>query len=128
MKATSASGSVKSVKLAMAGAAVFLLLWSGAAAAAAMAAAMTGALDSPGFWSGFGDGFLALLKLLVSPLYSVALVDTSADTRLYDAGYYLGVLLFAAFAGFAASPAEPEVAAVERRVDEARVNRPVQLS
>jgi hypothetical protein len=128
MRATSTFGSSKTIRLAMAGTAVFLLFWSGAAAAASTGAAIAGSVGSPGFWSGFSDGFLALLKLLVSPLYSVALVDTTADTRLYDVGYYAGVLIFAALAGFAASPAEPVISQVDRRGNEAQVDRPVQLS
>jgi len=125
MKATSTFGLFKSVALAGAGSAAMILLWSGGAEAASIAASM---VDSPGFWSGFGDGFLALLKLLVSPIYSVTLVDTSAEGRLYDVGYYLGVLLFATFAGFSASPAQPVVPQVANRAHEPQVNRPVQLS
>lgn len=115
---TSVSGTAGLLNLPVAGVAIVLVLAAGSAEAAGMA-------YSPGFWSGFGDGFLALLKLLVSPLYDVTLVDTRADAGLYDAGYYLGVLLFAAFAGLAASPAQPEVPAVTENRAEPRVSGPI---
>lgn len=62
----------------------------------------------PGFWVGFGDGLLGLLKLLISPLVDVSIVDPRADGWTYTAGYYLGVLTFAAAGGMAASTASPE--------------------
>ena len=57
----------------------------------------------PGFWAGASDGFLALLKLLVSLVAPVSIVDPAAMSWHYDAGYYVGVLIFAAAAGLAAS-------------------------
>lgn len=62
----------------------------------------------PGFWVGFGDGLLGLLKLLISPLVDVSIVDPRADGWTYTAGYYLGVLTFAAAGGMAASTTSPE--------------------
>jgi len=63
---------------------------------------------APGFWAGFVDGFMALLKLLASPLIQVALVDAGAHALAYDIGYYGGVLTFAASAAAAASSTENE--------------------
>lgn len=58
---------------------------------------------APGFWAGFVDGFMALLKLLASPFIQVTLVDEGAHAFTYDIGYYGGVLTFAASAAAAAS-------------------------
>jgi hypothetical protein len=61
----------------------------------------------PGFWAGAADGFLALIKLLISPVVPVSIVDPAANWY-YTAGYYLGVLIFAGSAGMAATvPTEP---------------------
>ncbi len=64
------------------------------------------ALDyGPGFCAGLGDGFLSLLKLLVSPVFEVSILDRSnAQSGFYVFGYYLGVIVFALAAGTAASP------------------------
>lgn len=62
----------------------------------------------PGFWVGFGHGLLGLLKLLISPLVDVTIVDPRADSWTYTAGYYLGVLTFASAGGMVASTADPE--------------------
>ncbi|MBA3479465.1 MAG: hypothetical protein H0T52_13865 [Lautropia sp.] len=69
-------------------------------------------VSEPGFWAGLTDGFLALLKLLISPVASVAIVDPAASGWHYDAGYYVGVLTFAAAAGMAASAPDSEQAQV----------------
>lgn len=62
---------------------------------------------SPGFWSGFLDGFLSLLKLIVSPLFDVTIVSEHFGPWAYSLGYYLGVLTFAGTAGALAASAEP---------------------
>jgi hypothetical protein len=62
---------------------------------------------SPGFWSGFLDGFLSLLKLVVSPLMDVTVVSDSFGPWAYSLGYYLGVLSFAGAAGAVAACGEP---------------------
>ncbi len=76
--------------------ALLLLLFATSAQAASLP-------SEPGFWAGAADGLLALLKLLISPIASVSIVDPAAVAWQYDAGYYLGVLTFAAAAGMAAS-------------------------
>lgn len=59
----------------------------------------------PGFWAGLWDGFLSLLKFLISPLFEVNIFDRSnAQSGSYVFGYYLGVIVFALAAGTAASP------------------------
>lgn len=88
------------------GALVFLLLTVPAQAA------VTG--YGPGFWSGFGDGFLALLRLLLSPIVPVTIVDLDATSWTYDAGYYLGVITFTGTAGAAALPSQTEPVVVRR--------------
>jgi hypothetical protein len=60
---------------------------------------------TPGFWVGFEDGLLSLLKLMASPLADFTLVDSQADSWAYKVGYGLGVVTFAAAAGTAASSA-----------------------
>jgi hypothetical protein len=65
------------------------------------------AADSvPGFWTGFLDGFLGLLKLLMSPFIEVTIVSERFGPWAYAAGYYSGVLAFAGTAGLAASSTE----------------------
>jgi putative effector of murein hydrolase LrgA (UPF0299 family) len=80
---------------------ILLFLYAGAAVADTAQA-------PPGFWSGFLDGFMSLLKLLASPVVEVSLVNEGANALAYDAGYYAGVLTFSASAAAAASPADPE--------------------
>jgi hypothetical protein len=58
---------------------------------------------APGFWMGFLDGFLSLLKLLLSPFVDVAIVTDDFGPWVYTIGYYAGVLSFAGSAGAAAS-------------------------
>jgi hypothetical protein len=60
----------------------------------------------PGFWTGFLDGFLSLLKLLVSPFIEVTIVAERFGPWAYAIGYYSGVLAFAGVAGLAASSTE----------------------
>jgi hypothetical protein len=67
---------------------------------------------SVGFWTGFADGFLSLLKLLVSPLIDVTVVAKDMGPWNYAAGYYAGILSFAATAGASSFPAEPDRAEV----------------
>jgi hypothetical protein len=55
------------------------------------------------FWTGLVDGFLSLIKLLVSPLLDVSIIAEDFGTWAYRAGYYLGVLVFIGVAGAAAS-------------------------
>jgi hypothetical protein len=62
--------------------------------------------SNPGFWAGFVDGSLGLLKLLLSPLLQVTIIQADAQSWWYDAGVYTGALSFAAAAGMAAAPAE----------------------
>jgi len=74
---------------------LFLMLHSGPTEAAQA--------SDPGFWSGLGDGFLGLVKFLVSPLLDVAVFHPDdATDGLYLLGYYLGAILFAIGAGTAA--------------------------
>lgn len=61
-----------------------------------------------GFWIGFGDGLLGLLKLVASPLVNVTVFDRSAQNWLYDLGYFGGVFTFAVTARLAASSADTE--------------------
>ncbi len=75
---------------------------------AAHAADVISAADSPGFWSGFGDGMLSLLRFLASPLTDVTIFDGDAQNRLYDVGYFFGVLTFTGAAGAAALPKDAE--------------------
>jgi hypothetical protein len=56
-----------------------------------------------GFWVGYVDGFLSLLKLVVSPFMDVTLVSAYFGRWTYSLGYYLGVLTFAGLAGAVAS-------------------------
>jgi hypothetical protein len=79
--------------------AAFLALASFAGPALAAEAA-------PGFWTGFLDGFLSLLKLLASPFVDVTIVTDDFGPWAYTIGYYLGVLSFAGSAGAAASSAD----------------------
>jgi hypothetical protein len=67
---------------------------------------------SVGFWTGFVDGFLSLLKLLVSPLIDVTVVSEDFGPWGYAVGYYAGILSFAAAAGAASFPTEPDRADV----------------
>ena len=46
----------------------------------------------PGFWAGLTDGFLSLLKLLVSPLLDVTIVPEDFGRWAYAIGYYVGDL------------------------------------
>ena len=62
----------------------------------------------PGFWIGFGDGLLGLLKLVASPLVNVTVFDRSAQSSLYDLGYFVGVFTFAVTARLTASSADTE--------------------
>ena len=55
------------------------------------------------FWTGFIDGFVSLIKLLLSPLLDVTLVAEDFGAWGYRMGYYFGVLAFAGMAGAAAS-------------------------
>ena len=55
------------------------------------------------FWTGFIDGFVSLIKLLLSPFFDVTLVVEDFGGWGYRMGYYLGVLTFAGVAGAAAS-------------------------
>lgn len=66
----------------------------------------------PGFWTGFLDGSLSLLKLLASPFLDVRLVNDGFGPWVYAIGYYAGVLTFVSAAGLAASSAEAEPAQV----------------
>jgi hypothetical protein len=59
--------------------------------------------SAAGFWMGYVDGFLSLLKLVVSPFVDVTLVSAYFGRWTYSLGYYLGVLSFAGLAGAAAS-------------------------
>ena len=61
----------------------------------------------PGFWSGYLDGFLSLLKLVLSPLMDVTIVSDNFGPWAYSVGYYLGVLSFAGAAGAVAASGEP---------------------
>ena len=61
------------------------------------------AAAAPGFWAGYVDGFLSLLKLVVSPLMDVTLVSADLHHWAYSLGYYLGLLTFAGVAGAIAS-------------------------
>lgn len=83
--------------------AALVVLWVSCAGAAENAPAYVG------FWSGFGDGFLSLLKFMASALLNVTIYDTHAQSWLYDAGYCTGAISFALSAGAAAFSAEPEV-------------------
>jgi hypothetical protein len=56
-----------------------------------------------GFWAGYIDGFLSLLKLVASPLMEVTLVAADLGHWEYSLGYYLGLLTFAGLAGAIAS-------------------------
>lgn len=58
---------------------------------------------APGFWAGYIDGFLSLLKLVVSPFLDVTLVAADLGHWEYSLGYYLGLLTFAGLAGAIAS-------------------------
>ena len=58
---------------------------------------------APGFWAGYVDGFLSLLKLVVSPVMEVTLVSEAFGQWGYSLGYYLGLLTFAGLAGALAS-------------------------
>jgi hypothetical protein len=69
------------------------------------------------FWSGFIDGFASLIKLLVGPLFNVALVADDFGTGGYTVGYYLGVLTFAGVAGAAASSESREAGEVRLDVN-----------
>lgn len=71
-------------------------------------AAQAGIGYSPGFWSGFGDGLLSLLKFLASPIADVTIFDGDAKNRFYDVGYCVGVLTFTGAAGAAATSTEVE--------------------
>lgn len=84
----------KSLLLALA----FVMLASFAAPAMASTAIMAT------FWTGLVDGFLSLLKLLVSPLFNVVLAAEDFGTWGYRVGYYIGVLMFVGVAGATASP------------------------
>lgn len=90
---------------------LLLPLWTALAALAPFSVEAATLTYDIGFWGGFGDGLLGLLKLLISPLVSVSIVDPAADSWTYTLGYYLGVLTFAAAGGMAASaaPSEPTV-------------------
>ena len=61
-----------------------------------------------GFWIGFGDGLLGLLKLVASPLVNVTVFDRSAQSSLYGFGYFVGVFTFAVTARLATSSADTE--------------------
>ncbi len=77
-------------------------------AALALFAAPAFAADAPpGFWSGYLDGLLSLLKLVVSPLIDVTIVSESFGPWSYSIGYYLGVLSFAGAGGALAASGEP---------------------
>lgn len=66
----------------------------------------------PGFWTGFLDGFLSLLKLLASPFMDVVVVTKDFGPWDYAIGYYGGVLAFASAAGMAASSGDGGAAQV----------------
>jgi hypothetical protein len=68
------------------------------------AAAVVGA--EPGFWVGFVDGALGLIKLLISPLVQMTIIKGDVQSGWYEAGVYLGALSFAGTAGLAAAPAD----------------------
>lgn len=76
-------------------------------ALALFAAPALAADPSAGFWTGFLDGFLSLLKLLVSPLIDVNVVSRDLGPWGYAVGFYAGILSFAAAAGAASFPTEP---------------------
>jgi hypothetical protein len=58
----------------------------------------------PGLWTGFWDGFVSLLRFLISPLLDVSVFDhNGAGSGLYVIGYFTGVLGFALAAASAAS-------------------------
>ncbi len=88
---------------------LLLPLWAALAALAPFSVEAAALTYDIGFWGGFADGLLGLLKLLISPVVSVSIVDPAADSWTYTLGYYLGVLTFAAAGGMAASaaPSEP---------------------
>jgi hypothetical protein len=76
-------------------------------ALALFAAPVLAADVGPGFWSGYLDGFLSLLKLVLSPLMDVTIVSENFGPWAYSIGYYLGVLSFAGAAGAVAASGEP---------------------
>jgi hypothetical protein len=90
---------IRNVKLAKVLAFLALALFAGPALAAD---------PSVGFWTGFLDGFLSLLKLLVSPLIDVTVVSKDFGPSGYAVGYYTGILSFAGAAGAASFPTEPD--------------------
>ncbi|NLD54356.1 MAG: hypothetical protein GX652_06810 [Burkholderiaceae bacterium] len=76
--------------------------------ALALFAAPAFAADAPpGFWSGYPDGFLSLLKLVLSPVIDVTIVSEHFGPWAYSVGYYLGVLSFAGTAGAVAASSDP---------------------
>ena len=80
------------------------------------ASAAESAVAVAGFWSGFIDGFLSLLKLLLSPWLDVTLVADHFGAWGYAIGYYLGVVAFVGAAGAAASSENPEADEVRLEV------------
>ena len=77
---------------------VFIALQASSAEAAVV--------NPPGFWAGLGDGFLSLIKLLVSLVANVTLFDREARSLSYDIGFFLGVFGFAGLAGAVDSASE----------------------
>jgi hypothetical protein len=76
-------------------------------ALALFSAPVLAAEPGAGFWGGFLDGFLSLLKLVVSPVMDVTIVGDDFGPWGYTLGYYIGVLAFAGAAGAAASSSDP---------------------
>lgn len=47
-----------------------------------------------GFWAGFADGFLVVLKLVASVFADLSIYDRSNAQSLYHLGFYLGAVAF----------------------------------
>jgi hypothetical protein len=63
------------------------------------APAFAAADERPGFWAGYLDGFLSVLKMIVSPFLDVAIVSAEFGPLAYTLGFYSGLLSFAGVAG-----------------------------
>lgn len=96
-------------------AATFLILCLSGEAAHALDVVSAAATSSPGFWSGFTDGLLSLVKFLASPLTELTIFDGDAQSNLYDVGYLLGVMTFTGAAGVAATSTEEETSESQGR-------------
>lgn len=58
--------------------------------------------SAAGFWSGYADGLLAVVKLLASLVVEVDVVADGSVRWSYKVGFYLGLLSFAVAAGLMA--------------------------